>query len=173
MTRFIVVFTSFKPFPLVPEKWCEICQADGRVCIDECSSLSDLIKKKPFTLLFNDKIQLSSHEKWSFKLPAIICGIQGTSQMGSKNNLSLSIDYRSYFFRIKVPWPGSRGAWLRHFTLIGHVLHLTEQGQGLFWKPLLSKEHGEHVFIIVQVSRWKRSHQLLITSEVLQVMAKQ
>ncbi len=41
------------------------------------------------------------HEKLVFKLPAIICVIQGTSQMGSTNNLSLSIDCCSYFSELK------------------------------------------------------------------------
>ena len=34
--------------------------------------------------------------------------------MGSKDTFSLSIDFNTLFFRNKVPWGGSRWAWLRH-----------------------------------------------------------
>ncbi len=47
-----------------------------------CSSLmSSLYHKKRFTLLFDDKIQLSWHEKLSFKLSTIICVIHGLSHV--------------------------------------------------------------------------------------------
>ncbi len=60
MTRFKMVFTSFKTFPLVLEKRCEICKADGHVCVDDvycprCGSLSGLTKKR-FTSLFDEKM---------------------------------------------------------------------------------------------------------------------
>ncbi len=42
-------------------------------------------------------------------LPTIICVIQGSSQMGSENNLSLSVDYRSYFSKLRFHGPEVEG----------------------------------------------------------------
>ena len=53
---------------------------------------------------FNDKPRLSRLAKLCFKLTNTICVIHGEIQTGSKTYLSLSVDYRSYFFRNKVPW---------------------------------------------------------------------
>ena len=66
----------------------------------------------------------SQHFLKSFKLTNI-CVNHGTIQTGSKKYLSLSVDYRTYFFRNKVPWGtvegeghrlsvpcGMKGAWL-------------------------------------------------------------
>ncbi len=120
MTRFITVFTSFSTFPLVLEKHSEICQADNHVCVDEvwCArwdmQFPERSHKKLFIWLFDHKIRLSLHEKLSLKSPNITRLIQSTSQTGSKNNSSLSINNHLYFFWIKVPWQRRRGAWLRY-----------------------------------------------------------
>ncbi len=65
---------------------------------ETCSSLRGLTKNIVLLYCLTTKF-----EKLYFKLPTIICVIQGTSQMGLKNNLSLSIGYHSYIFQIKVP----------------------------------------------------------------------
>ncbi len=43
-----------------------------------------LVKKTNPVLLSDDKIQLSLHQKPSFKLPTIICVIQGTTKQDQK-----------------------------------------------------------------------------------------
>ncbi len=64
---------------------------------ETCSSLSGLTKNVLLYCL-TTKTQLSLHEIIAFKLPTIICVIQGTSQTESKSNWSLFVDYRLYFF---------------------------------------------------------------------------
>ena len=88
---------------LFGNSWCVV--RDGR-----CSSSSGFTQKKCyFTVLRH--IFFFWLVKLSFKLTNIICVIRGTIQTGSKDNLSLAIDFNTYFFRNKVPWssPGKGG----------------------------------------------------------------
>ena len=53
---------------------------------------------------FYDKLWLFWHGNHYLRLTNIICVIRGTIHTGSKDNLSLSIDFNAYFFRNKIPW---------------------------------------------------------------------
>ncbi len=84
-------FSSFNPFSLIlkePKKLLKLAMLASATYVvwdERRSSQSGFTKKRYFTLLLDDKIWLSWHEKLSFKLPTI-CIIYGTSQTGPENN---------------------------------------------------------------------------------------
>ncbi len=61
------------------------------------------------------KFDFPETKKLSFKLPAIICVFHSTSHTGPENNFFfVTASHSFFFFPIKLPWTGSRGAGLGH-----------------------------------------------------------
>ena len=120
-SRLGVIFTSFNTFRLVLKERSEMCQRDGRLGV--WCEMGDGVHwavshKQCVTSQFYDTFKKCWLAKLSFKLTNIICVIRGTIQTGSKDNVSLSIDFNASPFLNKVPWRKGRDfASLCVFTL--------------------------------------------------------
>ena len=109
-----------------------------------CSSLSGYTQKKCYCTVLRH-IFFFLLVKLSFKLTNIICVIRGSIQTGLKDNLSLPIDFNTYFFRNKVPWrtPGRGGTSNLYLFYIKNLLEL-------FIMPSHKNTHTLKTFVELQ-----------------------